>query len=465
MTIARGQDPSERIRGRGLRSGRFARGVWVALLLLAGAGAPSLVAQDTAAEEAPPTETQDQATDTTPDPAAGRSGYAGETPIETGDSVSEDLAQDDLDLGSALGFPWLEGVLDPWFAAKARWNQKYGLQLQFSYQALHQLVDQSPGEDQGAAGRGEFQGMWTLVGRKSGNPGALSFRVENRHLLGQDIPPTQLGREIGALSQTGTGFSDFGTALTEFSWRQTMYQGRFKFGIGKISATSWYNGFALSSPKRGFQNTALQSSLSKASPGRGFGLVAAFRANDQFGIVAGMHDANGKSDEDPFDSIDQWEFFYSVEFRWVPTSPDRMRWDQVRFQIWYQDELHASATPSSSGVTFAASRLFGDKWMPFVVAGVSDGEASLMEEDLTVGVAFAFNTAHRAARDALGIGVNWGKPPNQALRDQYTWELFYRFQLFEHIAFTPSVQLIVDPAANPQLDQVWLGGMRARFTF
>ena len=435
----------------------------LALALLGGAA--SLVAQeDDDPSEAPSTPTAEATA--TDGPTDGRAGYAdGEPVLDGAGSVPAELARDDLNLGSALDIRWLDGLLGPWFDAKRRWNQKYGLKLQLSYQSLHQVLDQSPGEENGAAGRAEFQGMWTLVGRKTDNPGALSFRYEYRDTLGGKVPPSSLEGGFGGLGQTGTGFSDFGSALTEFSWRQSMYGGRFKFGLGKISATSWYNGHALSAPKSGFQNSALQSSTSKPLPGRGIGLITAYRGAKHFGVVAGIHDANGKTAENPFDTIDQSEFFKSVEFRYVPTTPDRVRYDQVRLQLWHQDAREEAGTPSPSGRTAAASLLVNDQWMPFLVAGVSDGEATIMEADVTVGVGIGIKTAHGASRDVLGFGVNWGRPSSPALQEQYTWELFYRLQLFQHIAFTPSVQLIDDPAANPDLDQVWVGSLRARFTF
>ena len=85
--------------------------------------------------------------------------------------------------------------------------------------------------------------------------------------------------------------------------------------------------------------------------------------------------------------------------------------------------------------------------------------------DVVAGVGLAFNTKHRAARDVLAFAVGWGRPSDDALQEQYTSELFYRFQLVERLAITPSVQFIVNPAANPDRTNVWVLGLRARVTF
>ncbi|MGB5328114.1 MAG: carbohydrate porin, partial [Gammaproteobacteria bacterium] len=44
-------------------------------------------------------------------------------------------------------------------------------------------------------------------------------------------------------------------------------------------------------------------------------------------------------------------------------------------------------------------------------------------------------------------------------------EVYYRWQVAEEIAITPSVQLLIDPALNPEEDTLWVFGLRARFAF
>ncbi len=393
------------------------------------------------------------------------SGYTVGDSLEGGDSIMEDLAQDDLDLGSMVSFPRMEQFFDPWFDTKRRLNENYGLKFASSYQVLYQQADDSPGEDNAAGSRVEIGGAWTLVGRNTNNPGLLSFQIASLNTLGTEIPPSQLGGQFGSVTQVGKGFSDAGTALLEMTWRQTLFDGRMKFAAGKISATSWYNGHVLSSSKRGFQNLALQTSVTKPSTGRGIGVGAVFRLGTQFGLLVGIHDANARSVDNPFDTIDEGEFYKSLEFRWFPTTYDRRRKDQVRVQFWHQDERVDAGVPSGQGVTVLASRSFNDFWMPFVLGGVSDGDASIFKADLIAGIALGFHKTHRNARDVLAFAVGWGRPSDDALTEQYTGEVFYRFQLFERLAITASVQLIVNPAASQEKTEVWVVGTRVRMTF
>jgi len=48
------------------------------------------------------------------------------------------------------------------------------------------------------------------------------------------------------------------------------------------------------------------------------------------------------------------------------------------------------------------------------------------------------------------------------LKDQYTYEAFYLFQLTEQFAVTPAVQLLKDAPNNPDHDSIWVWGVRAR---
>ena len=99
--------------------------------------------------------------------------------------------------------------------------------------------------------------------------------------------------------------------------------------------------------------------------------------------------------------------------------------------------------------------------MPFVRAGWADEGVALMEKSVSAGIGFR----PPWERDLLGVALNWGDPADNfgpGLDDQYTLEAFYRLQLSDELAITPTVQLLRDPALNPNEDTIWLFGLRAR---
>jgi porin len=68
----------------------------------------------------------------------------------------------------------------------------------------------------------------------------------------------------------------------------------------------------------------------------------------------------------------------------------------------------------------------------------------------------------RRNSDEVGLAINWGDPPDSSHSSQTTGEFFYRLQLSNGIAITPSVQLLKDPALSPTDDTIW--GIRFRLT-
>jgi hypothetical protein len=402
------------------------------------------------------------------DSDASKSGYTSHSSLEGAGGVMTELAEDDAKVDAVFTPPLLDGAFQPWYAMKREWNKKYGLQLGLSYNALYQEANETPtGVDESMAERFQLQGSWTLLGRGTKNPGMMTFRVEHREPIGSYIPPSQLGGQFGSANNVGGGFGNYADYLTvtEIAWRQTANDGKVKFGFGKISAVSWYTTHALSSALTGFQNAGLQSSMTKPNVGRGLGAVAAVHLGERYAVLAGMHDANADTQGNPFDTIGDKDFYYSAELRWFPTSFDRGKWDQVRVQIWHIDETSDGAKASGNGITMLGSLLFKDRYMPFVSFGTSDGHATSIKTDAAAGIAFAFNTKHRAARDILALGLNWGKPSDDSLNEQLTVEAFYRFQLYQNLAFTPSVQFISSPTFGAEDDKVWVYGIRGRLTF
>ena len=107
-----------------------------------------------------------------------------------------------------------------------------------------------------------------------------------------------------------------------------------------------------------------------------------------------------------------------------------------------------------------AQKFLCEKWLPFFRFGCSDGDAALMQTTFSTGLGI-----RRENNDVAGIGVSFGKPAAGTLRDQFTSEAFYRFQLTQFLAITPDVQLIGDPALNPNEDILALFGIRIRAAF
>ena len=358
----------------------------------------------------------------------------------------------------------LEGIdntLKPYFDWKGNLNEKYGLSIGFDYTALGQHITNSLGEDNAAGGIFRFFGNWTVIGRESGNTGSIVYKIETRHRLGTDVAPLNLGFEAGYLGIPGTPFSDYGWGVTNLYWKQRFNSGRVSFVAGAVDVTDYLDVYGMLNPWTSFQNLAFLTNPTIPAPNQGLGAAFGAMVTENIYVLGGLADTNG----DPTRPIGDWfdtffndsEYFYHFEIGWT-TSKDRIYLDNIHVTGWYADERQNSMVESGKGIAFSAAWFVNDTWMPFLRGGYSDGGGALLEASVSGGIGYYFADS----RDLLGFGLNWGRPPDGNLDDQYTSEIFYRLQLAQNLAITPNIQWIANPALNPEEDTMWVFGLKLR---
>ena len=387
-----------------------------------------------------------------------KSGYEpSKVPFGGPNSVRAQLGIDDLVKKAAVRLRSIDKLLQPWVDWKKKINEKYGLQLGADYSVLYQGASESlTGERNAFSGVFRIFGQWNLVGRGTENTGALVFNVSHRHKIGTDITPTQLGLNVGYLGVTGSSFTDVGLVLVDLNWQQIFNSGQSAFIVGRFDPFDYVDVLAHSNPWTAFQNRAIRLNSSIALPGLSYGVGAETFIGDQWFAMGAINDANGTIDNLEFFE-DGSEFFSALELGWTPSKENRQL-KNIHVTYWHVDERKQKGIPQSDGIAIGANWLINKEWLPFMRVGFSDGLAPQMQKTITVGLGHYFSSRS----DVIGLGVNRGDPSDEALREQYTTELFYRFQYAQNIAITPSVQWLVDPALNPDEDNIWIFGLRVR---
>ena len=98
-------------------------------------------------------------------------------------------------------------------------------------------------------------------------------------------------------------------------------------------------------------------------------------------------------------------------------------------------------------------------------AGYAKDGGSLLQKTFSTGIGYHF----KDDISLLGLGFNWGQPNEgtfgPGLDDQTSLELFTRLQVLQNLQVTPDIQYIRNPAHNPEADQSWVFGLRARLVF
>jgi porin len=378
------------------------------------------------------------------------------------DAVENQLEADEEEKASLFDLDWLRRYRE-W---KAGIREKTGIHFGGDYSAQAFFADESAGDDFSGAGMYRFFGSWDLVDRGGDHPGAFVWKVEHRHRY-TDVPPSGFGFEAGYVGLVGPPFSNQRWRTTNLYWRQRFAKGRFTVIAGFLDATDYVDVYALASPWTGFANLAFSTgSASIALPNDALlGVAAAGMITDNLYAIAGFGDANGDP-KDPFEGFETFfedhEYFKSFEIGWTD-SQDRLVSDNVHLTFWHIDERDEAGTPSGWGVNLSASKLVGERWMPFLRAGWTKDGGSLLDRSVSAGFGYqAFD-----GRDQLGVAVNWGRPNKDGfgpgLGDQWTFEVFYRWQILRELAVTPSLQLMLDPALNPDESAIWMFGLRLRY--
>jgi porin len=358
-------------------------------------------------------------------------------------------------------------LFDDYFAFKKRMEDTHGFSFGVDYNALFQGATESLGEATAAGGVFRTYGNWTLVGKESGNTGTLGFKVENRHRLGTDIAPTALGGEVGYTGLTAITFSDIGWALTNLHWSQRLMNNRLAFSVGIVDVTDYVDVYGLVNPWTDFSNLAFSNGPTIPAPNQGLGGALYVRPTENFYVLGGIADTNGDP-TDPGNAFDSFfndaEFFTHIEVGWI-SSWERRFSDNIHLTAWHVDERKQAQVSDGWGMAFSFSRLFADTWEPFFRAGYAEDGGALAKGSISTGV--GYHT--RKKGDLLGVGINWSRPSEDTfgpgLDDQYTAEIYCRFQLLKVLTITPDVQLLINPSRNPDENVISIWSLRARLAF
>ena len=379
------------------------------------------------------------------------------------DSVGNLIADD------AKSIPALvqERLLDPWFEWKGSLQERHGLSFGVDYSALYLGSDNSLGEDNASGGMVRFFGSWDLVGRGTKNTGAFVWKIEHRHRYGQ-VSPNGFGLgELGYVGFIGAPWSNQGTRLTNFYWRQRFNDGRATVIAGYLDATDYTDTFVGGSPWTGFTNLAFSTgSASMFLPNDAtLGIAAAGMLTENLYLIGGITNAYADPTDPFYHSFDRFfsdsEHFVTLEAGWT-SSQERIYQDNTHLTFWHVDDSLQAGAIEGWGLAFSHVRHIDDHWMPFVRGGYAEDGGSLLQKSLSLGVMYQKNPG----ADLFGLGLNWGEPNESSfgsgLDDQYTVEAFYRIPITQQVALTPGIQYIKNPALNPRDDSIFMFGLRAR---
>jgi porin len=390
-----------------------------------------------------------------------RSGYEDLKTLGGSKSVNANLVNDDEYKSAWLETNLAKDIFDNFYSFKRHLKEEYNLALGVDYMFLNQYASFSYSDRQAASGIFRIFGTWVAFNIKNDMQGSLIIKVENRHLIGSGTPPRQLGYDAGSALSTAS-FKVFHWGLTNFYWKQLFYDDWFSFVIGQMDPGDWVDLFPLLDSFRYYLNEAYFNSPAMALPNQGLGVAVQGFITEHFYVKAGLHDANGEPNKlggYNFNSFFKTqEYFTWIEAGWTPQFQP-MTPQSIHLTYWHQDAREDAGKSESWGWCFSASTVIDYIWQPFIRIAISSGDAALMRKLVIIGTA-----VNVKGHDYFGVGFNWGGPVDESKRDQYGIELFYSFQLTQHLNFTPDIQLTINPSFNNEKDIVGVYSvLRARY--
>ena len=389
-------------------------------------------------------------------------------PIDRGfdnspDDIDNQLRESDERADSFIPFEPLQPVHDQWVRLTRALRDSIGLDLGLNYTGLYQKSDDTLPGKQSEAGGGDLDlfGRWNLFNRDGPWRGALVFSSETRHRY-TEISPSQLGEEIGSLWETVVSFDTQEYALPQLYWEQGSYDDGLIYRAGKMDPADIYDGGRYVSSNYAFLSPAFSDTLAMPLPSTGLGLAAAIYPTANTYILGGVHDANGE--RTTLGDIEQAEFFTAIELGATPNF-GKPGAGLYHVTLWHSDKREGAKVPSGRGIAVTFEQELGPDGniVPFARYSYAEGRVTSVRQTFAVGVGLEEPFGYRS--DLIGIGFSWGEPTDTTLDNQYVLEAFYRFFITPLTHITPDIQVILDPAKNPNEDVLTVGSVRLRTLF
>lgn len=355
--------------------------------------------------------------------------------------------------------------LNSYFDFKKDVKKKTGLSFALDYTSLYFGSTSNIGSGEAGSGIFRFYGAWELVGRKSGNTGALVYKLEHRHKYGT-IPVSGLGLDMGYVGMIGPPFNDSGYRTQNLYWRQRLANGRLSIVAGFLDVTDFFDVYGLASPWMHFTNFNFSTGIAAVNvPNDGYlGIGVGGWITKNIYAIAGIADLNGNTAYifEGFDTFfNKNEYFKHIEVG-ITSAKEYMVLDNIHATFWQRDSSSASGDPSGWGFVLSATKYINQTWFPFARFAYTKDAGSFLQTAFATGVGYQPNPGSHL----LSAGYSFGKVNKGTFGvnypTQHTLEVFYRVQLSTRMAITPDVQLIINPALNDQQDAIFLYGIRGR---
>ena len=306
----------------------------------------------------------------------------------------------------------------------------------------------------------DLRAKWAIFDAPSaGTAGWVTTQVETKTGLGsagdnQD-PKSNLGT---VTTPTFIWSSDNNFRVPELAWQESLRDGEIVVVAGMVSQQNYLDGNAAAHTGRGeFLNSALVHSQVLPLGQYNFGLNLQWQPTDEWYGMFGASAGDATAGEVPWTNLDSEHWSLVWELGYAPKDVLGLGPGIYRLQPF----VAKADGPTQGGLCFNLQQRLGAH-TPFAYFGRFGfgGEEAGTDASAQIGTGFVMQAplehlglVPRLKNDLLGVAFVWSQPAATTKtvhhENEYVLETFYTLQLTPTIKLEPDLQVVWDPAFNP----------------
>lgn len=317
----------------------------------------------------------------------------------------------------------------------------------------------------------ELKAKWAIVDvPANGTAGWISSQVEAKTGLGDAGDTESPKSNLGTLTEPNDNWSSVnGFRVPELAWQQSLRDGEVVVVAGMVSQRNYLDGNVAAHTARGeFMNSALVHSQVLPLAQYNFGVNLQWQPKDEWYAMLGASAGNAPAGRAPWTDFSWNQWSMVGEFGYAPDDFLGLGPGIHRVQPFVAQK----DGPTQAGLCFNLQQRLGAQ-SPFGWFGRFGfgGSAVATDADAEIGTGFVMQAplqhaglAPRLSNDLLGVGFVWSQPSATTKtvyhENEYVLETFYALQITPTMKLQPDLQVVWNPAFNPDAGPAVVGQLQ-----
>ena len=350
--------------------------------------------------------------------------------------------------------------LEPQIQGAKSWLSRYGLRYELEQTVTTaEMTDVVKGDDNLGNYNFDFKAKWAVFDAKgAGTAGWISTKIEYQTSLSGAQGQTARTNIDSLTNPTEFWSTHSGLRVPELAWQQSFFSGKAVVLAGVISQSNYLDANAYAETGRGqFINSALVNSQVLPLPSYSYGLNLQWQPSSDWYSLLGYSVGNARAGESPSTNFSWGSWSLEWEIGYAPDDFFGLGPGIYRIQPF----LARANDTEQGGLSFNLQQQLG-RHSPFGWFGrfgfggsqVSGGAKAQIGTGIVMQSPLKYaGWAPRLTNDTLGVGFVWSQPSATTKtvyhNNETVFETFYTLQVTPTSQLQPDLQIVWNPAFNP----------------